>query len=132
MIDALPFFPNWTTPIARGPESFLRGAFRVPGMICGRSSWAIAVGTREAARPRISITPTARERILQCKILNNACGRHVQTLSNWRFGGEFRMKVNDKAPDFTLQDENSAEVALKDLRGKTVVLFFYPRANTPG
>ena len=42
------------------------------------------------------------------------------------------MKVNDKAPDFTLQDENSANVALKDLRGKTVILFFYPRANTPG
>jgi peroxiredoxin Q/BCP len=42
------------------------------------------------------------------------------------------MNVNDKAPDFTLQDENGKEVALKDLRGKTVVLFFYPRANTPG
>lgn len=42
------------------------------------------------------------------------------------------MKVNDKAPDFTLQDENGQIVALKDLRGKTVILFFYPRANTPG
>jgi peroxiredoxin Q/BCP len=46
--------------------------------------------------------------------------------------GDFSMKVNDKAPDFTLQDENGDEVALKDLRGKTVVLFFYPRASTPG
>ena len=42
------------------------------------------------------------------------------------------MKVNDKAPDFILQDENGKEVALKDLQGKTVVLFFYPRASTPG
>jgi thioredoxin-dependent peroxiredoxin len=42
------------------------------------------------------------------------------------------MKVNDKAPEFTLQDESGKEVALKDLRGKTVVLFFYPRASTPG
>lgn len=42
------------------------------------------------------------------------------------------MKVNDKAPDFTLQDENGSNFALKDLRGKTVILFFYPRANTPG
>ena len=42
------------------------------------------------------------------------------------------LNVNDKAPDFTLQDENGKEVALKDLRGKTVILFFYPRANTPG
>ena len=42
------------------------------------------------------------------------------------------MNVNDKAPDFTLQDQNGSEVSLKDLRGKTVILFFYPRANTPG
>lgn len=42
------------------------------------------------------------------------------------------MHLNDKAPDFTLQDENGKDVALKDFRGKTVILFFYPRANTPG
>ena len=42
------------------------------------------------------------------------------------------MNVNDKAPDFTLQDENGKEISLKDLRGKTVVLYFYPRADTPG
>jgi peroxiredoxin Q/BCP len=42
------------------------------------------------------------------------------------------MNIHDKAPDFTLQDENSKEVALKDLQGKRVILFFYPKANTPG
>jgi thioredoxin-dependent peroxiredoxin len=42
------------------------------------------------------------------------------------------MQVNDKAPDFTLPDEDGREVSLKDLRGKNVVLFFFPRANTPG
>jgi thioredoxin-dependent peroxiredoxin len=42
------------------------------------------------------------------------------------------MHINDKAPDFTLQDENGKEVKLKDFRGKTVILFFYPKANTPG
>ena len=42
------------------------------------------------------------------------------------------ININDKAPDFTLQDENGKEVALKDLRGKTIVLYFYPRADTPG
>ena len=31
-----------------------------------------------------------------------------------------------------VKDENGKDVALKDLRGKTVVLFFYPRASTPG
>jgi peroxiredoxin Q/BCP len=42
------------------------------------------------------------------------------------------MKINDKAPDLTLPDENGKEVSLKDFRGKTVILFFFPRANTPG
>jgi len=42
------------------------------------------------------------------------------------------MKVNDKAPDFTLPDENGKLVSLKNLRGKTVILFFFPRAGTPG
>ena len=42
------------------------------------------------------------------------------------------MNIHDKAPDFTLQDENGQEVSLKGLRGKTVVLYFYPRADTPG
>ncbi len=42
------------------------------------------------------------------------------------------MNIHDKAPDFTLQDENGKELSLKDLRGKTVVLYFFPRADTPG
>jgi peroxiredoxin Q/BCP len=46
--------------------------------------------------------------------------------------GEIAMNINDKAPDFTLQDENGKEIALKDFLGKTVVLYFYPRADTPG
>jgi len=40
--------------------------------------------------------------------------------------------LNDKAPEFTLQDENGKEISLKSLRGKVVVLYFYPRADTPG
>ncbi len=42
------------------------------------------------------------------------------------------MDVNDKAPEFTLPDQNDVEVSLKSLRGKFIVLFFYPRADTPG
>ena len=36
------------------------------------------------------------------------------------------------APDFELPDEDGAPVRLAALRGRTIVLYFYPRANTPG
>jgi peroxiredoxin Q/BCP len=36
------------------------------------------------------------------------------------------------APDFTLPDQDGNEVSLADLRGKRVVLYFYPKADTPG
>lgn len=41
-------------------------------------------------------------------------------------------KIGNLAPAFTLQDQNGDKVSLKDLRGKKVVLYFYPRAMTPG
>jgi peroxiredoxin Q/BCP len=38
----------------------------------------------------------------------------------------------DPAPDFSLPDQDGEQVKLSDLRGETVVLYFYPRADTPG
>jgi peroxiredoxin Q/BCP len=40
--------------------------------------------------------------------------------------------VGDKAPDFSLPDQTGATVGLKGLRGKQVVLYFYPKDDTPG
>jgi len=40
--------------------------------------------------------------------------------------------AGNKAPEFSLPDENGKIVNLKDLRGKWVVLYFYPKDNTPG
>jgi thioredoxin-dependent peroxiredoxin len=37
-----------------------------------------------------------------------------------------------KAPEFALESSEGGEVKLKDLRGKTVVLYFYPKDDTPG
>jgi peroxiredoxin Q/BCP len=42
------------------------------------------------------------------------------------------LAVGDKAPDFTLPTDGGGEVSLKALKGKTVVLYFYPRDDTPG
>jgi peroxiredoxin Q/BCP len=44
----------------------------------------------------------------------------------------FMLSVQDKAPDFTLQDQEGAAVSLSDFLGKWVVLYFYPRDSTPG
>jgi peroxiredoxin Q/BCP len=42
------------------------------------------------------------------------------------------LSEGDQAPDFTLPDQSGEPVTLSDLRGQTVVLYFYPRADTPG
>lgn len=42
------------------------------------------------------------------------------------------LKPGDPAPDFTLPDQNGDPVTLSQLRGQTVVLYFYPKADTPG
>ena len=42
------------------------------------------------------------------------------------------LKIGDTAPDFALPDANGNIVSLKDFRGKKVVLYFYPKDNTPG
>ena len=42
------------------------------------------------------------------------------------------MNIGDIAPDFSLQDKNGNQVRLSDFAGKKVVLYFYPKDNTPG
>jgi thioredoxin-dependent peroxiredoxin len=42
------------------------------------------------------------------------------------------LEAGRKAPDFTLPDQNGDPVKLSELKGQTVVLYFYPRADTPG
>ena len=42
------------------------------------------------------------------------------------------LKQGDKAPDFTLRDKDGNSVSLRDFAGSKVVLYFYPKDNTPG
>jgi len=42
------------------------------------------------------------------------------------------MELNEKVANFTLQDDQDKTVSLTDFSGKPVILFFYPRADTPG
>ncbi len=45
---------------------------------------------------------------------------------------ETQLNVSDKAPDFTLTSDKGEKMSLKQFRGKQVVLYFYPKDNTPG
>ncbi|QJP35130.1 thioredoxin-dependent thiol peroxidase [Nonlabens sp. Ci31] len=42
------------------------------------------------------------------------------------------LKVGDKAPDFSILNQDEQTVSLSDFAGKKLVLFFYPKASTPG
>lgn len=42
------------------------------------------------------------------------------------------LNIGDKAPDFNLKDQNGNDVSLDSLKGKRVILYFYPKDDTPG
>lgn len=42
------------------------------------------------------------------------------------------LKIGEKAPDFEIIDQNNEMISLKKYKGKKIVLFFYPKASTPG
>jgi thioredoxin-dependent peroxiredoxin len=103
----------------------------------------MVTGISRADLPVCCTNPSARgpcERFgarLTCAVLPMA--KHNSRMAHWpplrykllSIGGE-HMEVNDRAPDFSLSDQNGNPVSLKGLCGKTVVLFFFPKADTPG
>ena len=42
------------------------------------------------------------------------------------------LKAGDKAPDFTLLSDSGKRLSLRDFKGSTLVLYFFPQADTPG
>jgi len=42
------------------------------------------------------------------------------------------LKIGDKSPDFKLPDQDENIISLSDFSGKKIVLWFYPKASTPG
>jgi peroxiredoxin Q/BCP len=42
------------------------------------------------------------------------------------------LEIGTQGPDFTLPNQDGELVSLSDFRGKTVVVYFYPKADTPG
>lgn len=59
--------------------------------------------------------------ILSLVLIGSSCGGNAQNL-----------KENDPAPDFTLSDADGNSYTLSKMKGNPVVLYFYPKASTPG
>ena len=106
MTRPLPFAAIWTKPTARGPLLL--------GLV--RDVWAA----------------TAIKAIRQVTVMAGNCSLRYKREVNVESSGDFAMQINDKAPQFNLPDQNGNDVSLKNLQGKTVVLFFFPKADTPG
>ena len=108
----LPFGRNSTTAMARGPRfAFLLGA---------DGDWLLSLRRRDWS------CPTAKAISRQAAAMA-AIARRAKFLYRYDV-----METNQKAPAFTLPDENGNPVSLQQFRGQTVVLFFYPKAATPG
>src|ERR1700742_3480377 len=104
------------TGIRRGPEGNHSTTATARGPLL--AFFAVDCAKLVASVPRTTSTATAARRA-RCSIFVDE-------------GEKPPMDINDKAPDFTLPDQDGNKVSLKEFRGKTVILYFFPRANTPG
>lgn len=43
-----------------------------------------------------------------------------------------QLNTGDKAPEFSFKDQNGKQISLEELKGKKIILYFYPKDNTPG
>jgi peroxiredoxin Q/BCP len=57
---------------------------------------------------------------------------HYQKSGRTQKAEDHMLKTGDKAPEFTLSADDGKEVSLEDFKGKRLVIFFFPKANTPG
>jgi peroxiredoxin Q/BCP len=56
----------------------------------------------------------------------------LERTKKWKTAVMAQLKVGDKAPAFTLLDQASNKVKLSDFKGRKVLVYFYPKADTPG
>jgi peroxiredoxin Q/BCP len=75
-------------------------------------------------------TPKSAKKISSKKTMSKISAPKVKTKP--KAESNLGLKVGDTAPDFILKSDDGTTVSLKDLKGKTVVLYFYPKDMTSG
>jgi peroxiredoxin Q/BCP len=83
---------------------------------------ASAAGTATGAKPSTAMTTTAKPSSPKAK---RPAARASAAAGGW-------LEVGKPAPDFTLPTHDGSTLSLKSLRGKPVVIYFYPKDDTPG
>src|SRR6266699_908505 len=73
-----------------------------------------------------------RSRLVRSADRSAGAARGATPATSDRRGGTMSVSVGDKAPDFTLPTNGNGSVSLSRLRGKPVVLYFYPKDDTTG
>lgn len=91
--------------------------------------------TKTRKKVRRAVKRTARKvvkaRARRPKAKKAAAPRPVTT-PVMREAPAVELKIGDPAPDFTVEDDSRRQVSLSDFRGRKVVLYFYPKDDTPG
>ena len=88
------------------------------------------------ATTNASIKPIAKKAVAK-KVVEKKAATVVKKVAEPKEKKKFvahstSLKVGDKAPAFKTKDQNGKSISLTDLKGKNIVLYFYPKDNTPG
>jgi peroxiredoxin Q/BCP len=76
--------------------------------------------------------PKAKVKRVKRRVVKAAAPRSVATPVGEVSVPSVELRVGDPAPDFSVEDDSGRQVSLSDFRGRKVVLYFYPKDDTPG
>ncbi len=91
--------------------------------------------TKDTMTKTIPSKKTAVKKVAAKKVTTSKTTKEVATKTTKEvkfMAHSTTLKVGHKAPDFSAKDQNGKTISLKDFKGKNIVLYFYPKDNTPG
>jgi thioredoxin-dependent peroxiredoxin len=93
--------------------------------------------TKKAVKKVVTKKPTKKpvKKVVTKKVTKKVAKAPVKKAAKKESAGVIKAQtplVGDSAPQFTLPDQNGKHISLSDFKGKNVVVYFYPRAMTPG